>query len=88
MIPEPISSTVSVWIDFSSAVNEDFTMTVTVSDTVSGPRTPLSQAERHRSDGGESFSAEGAGPDGKILVFFDNALVHEFIVNFETGDVH
>lgn len=86
--PEPVSSTVQIWIDFSPAVNEDFMMTVTVSDSVNSPRTPLSQAERHKSDEGESFSAEGAGPDGKVLVFFDNALVYEFNVNFETGEIH
>ena len=86
--PEPETKSVAVWIDYSPAVNEDFTMTVTVSDSVSNPRTPLSQAERHKSDSGESFAATGAGPDGKVLVFFDNALVYEYDVNFETGEIH
>ncbi|MBO4880875.1 MAG: Stk1 family PASTA domain-containing Ser/Thr kinase [Firmicutes bacterium] len=86
--PEPETKTVAVWIDYSPAVNEDFTMTVTVSDSVSNPRTPVSQAERHKSDGGESFSAVGAGTGGKVLVFFDNALVYEYDVNFETGEIH
>ena len=63
-------------------------MTVTVSDSVNSPRTPLSQAARHKSDNGESFSAEGSGPDGKVLVFFDNALVYEYDVNFDTGEIH
>ena len=86
--PEPETKTVAVWIDYSPAVNEEFTMTVTVSDSVSNPRTPVSQAERHKSDGGESFSAVGAGTGGKVLVFFDNALVYEYDVNFETGEIH
>ena len=86
--PEPVTNTVAVYIDYSPAVNEDFTMTVTVSDSVNSPRTPVSQAERHKSSGGESFSATGSGPDGKVLVFFDNALVYEFSVNFETGEVN
>ena len=86
--PEPETKTVAVWIDYSPAVNEDFTMTVTVSDSVSNPRTPVSQAERHKSDSGESFSAVGAGTSGKVLVFFDNALVYEYDVNFETGEIH
>ncbi|MBR5981446.1 MAG: Stk1 family PASTA domain-containing Ser/Thr kinase [Firmicutes bacterium] len=86
--PEPETKTVAVWIDYSPAVNEDFTMTVTVSDSVSNPRTPVSQAERHKSDSGESFSAVGAGTGGKVLVFFDNALVYEYDVNFETGEIH
>ena len=86
--PAPEVRSVAVWIDYSPAVNEDFTMTVTVSDSVSNPRTPLSQAERHKSDSGESFAATGAGPDGKVLVFFDNALVYEYDVNFETGEIH
>ena len=86
--PETETKTVSVWIDYSPAVNEDFAMTVTVSDSVGSPRTPLSQAPRHKSDSGESFAAEGAGTDGKVLVFFDNALVYEFDVNFETGEIH
>ena len=68
--------------------HEDFTMTVTVSDSVNSPRTPLSQVARHKSDNGESFSAQGAGSDGKVLVFFDNALVYEYDVNFETGEIH
>ena len=86
--PEPETKTVAVWIDYSPAVNEDFTMTVTVSDSVSNPRTPVSQAERHKSNSGESFTAEGAGTEGKVLVFFDNALVYEYDVNFETGEIH
>lgn len=88
VVPEPETKTVAVWIDFSPAVNEDFTMTVTVSDSVGSPRTPLSQVERHKSDNGESFSAQGAGTEGKVLVFFDNALVYEYDVNFETGEIH
>ena len=86
--PAPVTNAVAVWIDYSPAVNEDFTMTVTVSDSVNSPRTPLSQAARHKSDNGESFSAEGSGPDGKVLVFFDNALVYEYDVNFDTGEIH
>ena len=86
--PQPETKSVAVWIDYSPAVNEDFTMTVTVSDSVNSPRTPLSQVARHKSDNGESFSAQGAGSDGKVLVFFDNALVYEYDVNFETGEIH
>lgn len=86
--PAPVTNAVAVWIDYSPAVNEDFTMTVTVSDSVKSPRTPISQAARHKSDNGESFSAEGSGAEGKVLVFFDNALVYEYDVNFETGEIH
>ena len=86
--PVPETKTVAIWIDYSPAVNDDFTMTVTVSDSVSNPRTPVSQAERHKVYTGESFVAEGAGTDGKVLVFFDNALVYEYDVNFETGEIH
>ena len=63
-------------------------MTVTVSDSVGAPRTPVSQAARHKSDNGESFTATGAGTAGKVLVFFDNAHVYEYDVNFETGEIH
>ena len=86
--PVPETKTVAIWIDYSPAVNDDFTMTVTVSDSVSNPRTPVSQVQRHKSDSGESFGAVGAGTSGKVLVFFDNALVYEYDVNFETGDIH
>ena len=87
--PEPVANnTVAVWIDYSPAVNEDFTMTITVSDSVGSPRTPVSQVARHKSDNGESFSAEGSGPQGKVLVFFDNALVYEYDVNFDTGEIN
>ena len=88
VIPEPVNNTVAVWIDYSPAVNEDFTMTITVSDSVGSPRTPVSQVARHKSDNGESFSAEGSGPQGKVLVFFDNALVYEYDVNFDTGEIN
>ena len=35
-----------------------------------------------------NWSAQGSGTDGKVLVFFDNALVYEYDVNFETGEIH
>ena len=80
------SSAVSVWIDYSPAVNGELIMTVTVSDA-DGAYTPYNQVPRSKTNEGETITVHGRG-EGKILVFFDNALVYEYDVNFDTGAVN
>ncbi|NMA93103.1 MAG: PASTA domain-containing protein, partial [Clostridiales bacterium] len=81
------TSAVTIWVEYAKAVNEEFKMTITVTDSVGSPRTPYSQVSRNKSMGGENVSIKGSGAEGKMLVFFDNALVHEFAIDFTTGAV-
>lgn len=79
------SKAITIWIDYAPAVNEDFVMTITVSDSVGSPRTPYNQVARTKSSGGENVTVSGSGNQGKILVFFDNAFVYEYDIDFENG---
>ena len=81
------TSAVTIWVEYAKAVNEEFKMTITVTDSVGSPRTPYSQVPRVKSTGGENVSIKGSGTEGKMLVFFDNALVHEYAIDFTTGAV-
>lgn len=81
------TSAVTIWVEYAKAVNEEFKMTITVTDSVGSPRTPYSQVPRVKSAGGENVSIKGSGTEGKMLVFFDNALVHEYAIDFTTGAV-
>ncbi len=81
------TSAVTIWIDYAAAVNEEFVMTITVTDSVGSPRTPYNQEKRLKSSLGENVSIKGSGKEGKMLVFFDNALVHEYAIDFTTGAV-
>ncbi|MCR4804567.1 MAG: hypothetical protein K5981_02845, partial [Clostridia bacterium] len=84
--PGIAAGVVSIWIDYSPAVNDELIMTVTVSDA-EGAYTPYNQIQRSKTNEGETLSLQGVG-EGKILVFFDNALVYEYDVNFDTGAVN
>lgn len=76
---------VGVTISYSSAKNDVFYLTVMVSDS-SGVSTPINYEQRIKSDGSEKFSATGSGT-GSIKVYFDNALVQEYSVDFDNGTV-
>ena len=82
------SNAVTVWIDYEPATKEEFVMTVTVSDSVGSPRTPYNQVSRTKSSGGENLTVSGSGKQGKLLVFFDNAFVYEYDIDFESGTVN
>ncbi len=74
---------ITIPIDFSTAENEDFLLTINVADGVYDARTPISQLPCKKSDQYMSVSVSGAGTDGKVYVFFDNTLAYEYRVNFE-----
>ncbi|HHX14383.1 MAG TPA: Stk1 family PASTA domain-containing Ser/Thr kinase [Clostridiales bacterium] len=77
---------VAIRIDYSPAKNEVFYLTVTVSDE-SGLTMPINNAQRLKSAGSENFVVTGSGP-GVVQIFFDNILIREYKVNFNTGEVH
>ena len=80
------SEEVKITISYDSAKNDVFYLTVMVSDD-SGVSTPINYEQRIKSDGSEPFSATGSG-QGSIKVYFDNALVREYSVDFDSGTVN
>lgn len=82
---EDDSGTISLYIDYSSATEEVFYMTVTVSDA-SGTRNVVDGRRRNKSDGGETLNISGRG-SGTITVVFDSTTVMRQSVNFATGEL-
>lgn len=74
---------VSIPISYSAAENEVFYLTVMISDA-SGVTTPINYEQRIKSDGSEIFSVTGSG-QGSVKIYFDNALVQEYVVDFDSG---
>jgi len=75
--------TVSLDIDLSSAVEDSFTMQVTVShdlDTGSTTSYEVSKSEAVR-----NISVSGRGTNGSVLVRFNGQMAYRFAVNFESG---
>ncbi|NLP30837.1 MAG: Stk1 family PASTA domain-containing Ser/Thr kinase [Clostridiales bacterium] len=83
-IDESISKDISIMIDYSDAVNEVFYLTVMVSDST-GVYTPINYQQRIKANGSEVFNVTGSG-EGNIKIYFDNALVKEYFVDFDTGE--
>lgn len=77
------SKTVDLYIDYSSAKNEVFFMTVTVSDD-SGTRNIIANQQRNKSDGGENITLDGEG-SGTVVVVFDGKQVMKKTVDFTKG---
>ncbi len=80
------SEDVKIKISYDSAKNEVFYLTVMVTDST-GVATPINYEQRIKSDGSETFTASGSG-SGSIKVYFDNALVDEYSVDFDSGTVN
>ncbi len=76
---------VDISISYSAAQNEVFYLTVMVSDNA-GVTTPINYEQRIKSNGSEIFSITGNG-QGSVKIYFDNALVQEYIVDFDSGVV-
>ena len=74
---------VDITISYSAAQNEVFYLTVMVSDSA-GVTTPINYDQRIKSNGSEIFSITGNG-QGSVKIYFDNALVQEYIVDFDSG---
>ncbi|PKM85322.1 MAG: serine/threonine-protein kinase [Firmicutes bacterium HGW-Firmicutes-11] len=70
-------------ISYDAAANEVFYLTIVVSDA-SGVATPVNYEQRIKSDGSESFTVTGTG-QGTVRIYFDNALVQEHVVDFDSG---
>jgi serine/threonine protein kinase/beta-lactam-binding protein with PASTA domain len=74
---------VDIPISYNAAQNEVFYLTVMVSDSA-GVTTPINYEQRIKSNGSEVFSVSGNG-QGSVKIYFDNALVQEYIVDFDSG---
>jgi serine/threonine protein kinase len=83
-IAEP--KAVKIPISYSAAQNEVFYLTVMVSDK-SGVSTPINYEQRIKSKGSETFSVTGSGK-GSVKIYFDNALVNEYSVDFDSGAIN
>ena len=80
------SSSIKLYVDYESAEQEVFYMTVTVSDD-DGTRNVVSNAQRSKSDGGETLKIKGKG-SGTITVIFDDETVMKKNVDFSTGEMY
>ena len=80
-------NSVAIPLDFSKASKEDFLLTVNVADGVFDPRTPINKEPRSRSDGSEVISVSGAGRNGVVKVWYDNDLVYNLKVDFQSREV-
>jgi len=84
--PPEGSRSIAVTIDYGKANNEVFYLTVVVSDE-SGVRTIINREQRIKSDGSEILSLTGDGV-GSVKVIFDNDVVVEKDVDFNTGEIN
>lgn len=84
--PPSNSRSIPITIDYDKAINEVFYLTVVVSDE-SGVRTIINREQRIKSDGSEILSLSGDGV-GSVKVIFDNDVVMEKSVDFNTGEIN
>lgn len=80
------SFSIPLYVDFSSAPNEVFSLTVVVSDE-SGTHNILSNAQRMKADGGGTVTLTGEGK-GTVTVIFDTTEVARYTVDFSTGELN
>lgn len=85
--PAEEQNSVAITLDFSLADKEEFLLTVNVADGVFDPRTPINKEPRSKSDGTEVISVSGAGRNGTVKVWYDNALVYDLTVDFLSREV-
>ena len=83
--PPAGSRSIPLTVDFNKAQNEVFYLTVVISDE-SGVKTIINRELRIRSDGSEILSLSGDGV-GTIKILFDNEVVMEKNVDFNTGEI-
>lgn len=81
--PDESGGVVDIPISYSAAQNEVFYLTVMVSDGT-GVTTPVNYEQRIKSNGSETFSVSGSG-QGSVKIYFDNALVQEYIIDYDSG---
>jgi len=80
------SYSIPLYVDFASAQNEVFNLTVVVSDE-SGTHNILSNAQRMKADGGGTVTLSGQGK-GTVTVIFDTTEVARYTVDFSTGQLY
>lgn len=73
-------------ISYDAAKNETFFLSVVVSDA-NGVSTPIKQRESYKVNGSEMISVAGVG-QGSIQIIFDNEVVQQLSVNFDSGEVY
>jgi len=73
-------------ISYDAAKNETFFLSVVVSDS-NGVSTPIKQRESYKVDESEMISVAGVG-QGTVQIIFDNDVVQQLNVNFDTGEVY
>jgi len=79
------SKSVPLTIDYGKAKNDVFYLTVVISDE-SGVRTIINREQRIKSNGSEVLSLSGDGT-GTVKVLFDNDVIMEKNVDFNTGEL-
>ncbi len=80
------SYSIPLYVDFASAQNEVFSLTVVVSDE-NGTHNILSNAQRMKADGGGTVTLTGEGK-GTVTVIFDTTEVARYTVDFSTGELY
>jgi len=79
------SKAIALDIDYASAANQVFYLTVTINDE-SGTHSIISREQRIKENGSEIVSLSGTGA-GTVTVIFDNDVVMQKNVNFNTGEI-
>lgn len=79
------SKAIALDIDYRSAANQVFYLTVTINDE-SGTHNIISREQRIKDNGSEILSLSGEGA-GTVTVIFDNDIVMQKNVNFNTGEI-
>lgn len=79
------SKAIALDIDYGSAANQVFYLTVTINDE-SGTHSIISREQRIKDNGSEIVSLSGTGA-GTVTVIFDNDVVMQKNVNFNTGEI-
>jgi len=79
------SKAIALDIDYASAANQVFYLTVTINDE-SGTHSIISREQRIKDNGSEIVSLSGVGA-GTVTVIFDNDVVMQKNVNFNTGEI-
>lgn len=78
--------TVSIPVDFSQAKEDSFLLTVNVSDDENGIRTPIVKQPTEKTEEMRIITIAGSGPNGRVVIRFDNDIVYDLQVNFDTGE--
>ncbi|WP_130863520.1 Stk1 family PASTA domain-containing Ser/Thr kinase [Bacilliculturomica massiliensis] len=79
-------NSVAIDVPFDKAKNDIFNMSVIVSLENGQVSTPISSETRYKEDGSEILSVSGSGK-GTVQIWFDNELVLQYTIDFDSGEV-